>query len=77
MDPYPDPVTGKIKDPFVDIKKDKFILFAPTQKEGGKDLEVTPVFSGVLKKNDANWETSEGVFMDINELKELVKKYKV
>ena len=75
VDPYPDPVTGKIKDPFVDIKKDKFILFAPAQKENGKDLEVTPVFSGVLKKNDANWETSEGVFMDINELKDLVKKY--
>lgn len=75
VDPYPDPVTGKIKDPFVDLKKDKLKLVGEPRKEGVKPMELVPVIAGTLKKDDANWETSEGVFMDINELKAIVNKY--
>lgn len=79
-DPYPD-ASGKIPDPFVDIMKDKLILYAPSNQydsQGnpkGKNLEVKPTVVGVLEKSDQNWEATNSVFMDINELKALVQKY--
>ncbi|MEA5011255.1 MAG: ABC transporter permease [Angelakisella sp.] len=79
-DPYPDQF-GNIPDPFVNLMKDKMILFGQNQRfdnEGkpqGKDLEVRPNFIGILEKNDQNWEATNSVFMDINELKGLVQKY--
>ncbi|MEG1942432.1 MAG: FtsX-like permease family protein [Angelakisella sp.] len=75
VDQNPDPVTGKIKPPFVNLKKDKILLVADPRKEGVKPMELKPVFVGTLKQNDQNWETSEGLFMDINELKAITKKY--
>ena len=80
VDPYPDQY-GRIKDPFVNITKDKLTLTLPTQKYDqngnptGKDIEVKPVVAGVMKQNDASWETTYCVFMDITEMKALNEKY--
>lgn len=80
VDPYPDEY-GRIKDPFVDVTKDKMVLTLPSQKYDqsgnpiGKDIEVKPVVAGVLLKNDASWETTYSVFMDITEMKALNEKY--
>lgn len=80
VDPYPDQY-GRIKDPYVDVTKDKLILYIPSQKTDqngnptGKDLEVKPVIAGVLLKNDANWEATNAAFMDISEMKALEQKY--
>ena len=80
IDPYPD-ASGKIKDPYVDVMKDKMIISIPSQKTDangniiGKDIEVKPVVAGVLLKNDANWEATNAAFMDINEMKALEQKF--
>lgn len=80
VDPYPD-ASGKIKDPYVDVMKDKMIISLPSQKTDangniiGKDIEVKPVVAGVLLRNDANWEATNAAFMDINEMKALEQKY--
>ena len=80
IDPYPD-ASGKIKDPYVDVMKDKMIISIPSQKTDangniiGKDIEVKPVVAGVLLRNDANWEATNAAFMDINEMKALEQKF--
>lgn len=74
VDPYPDQF-GRIKDPFVDVTKDKLVMVLRAQKEGVKDIEIKPVVAGVMKESDSNWESREGIFMDINELKSLHIKY--
>ena len=79
-DPYPD-ASGKIKDPYVDVMKDKMIISLPSQKTDangniiGKDIEVKPVVAGGLLRNDANWEATNAAFMDINEMKALEQKF--
>ncbi|MEG0753177.1 MAG: ABC transporter permease [Angelakisella sp.] len=75
VDPWPDPVTGKVKDPFVDLKKDKLKITLAPQKQDAKALEYVPTIAGIMEKDDTNWESSEGVFMDINELKAMEAKY--
>ena len=80
VDPYPDE-NGRIKDPFVDIMKDKLVLTLPSNKYDGngkpigKDIVLKPTGAGVMLKNDANWEATNYAFMDINEMKGLVEKY--
>lgn len=74
VDPYPDQF-GVIKDPFFDPLKEKLKLTLPAQKENVKDIEIKLVVAGQLKKDDRNWETSEGVFMDLNEYKALLNRY--
>ena len=80
VDPYPDQY-GRIHDPYVDIMKDKLILYLPSQKTDangnpiGKDLEVKPVIAGVLLKDDTSWEATNAAFMDINEMRALEQKY--
>ena len=80
IDPYPD-ASGKIKDPYVDVMKDKMIISIPSQKTDangniiGKDIEVKPVVAGVLLRNDAIWEATNAAFMDINEMKALEQKF--
>lgn len=80
VDPYPDEY-GRIKDPFVNITKDKLTLTLPSQRYDasgnatGKDIEVKPTVAGVMKQNDASWETTYCVFMDITEMKALNEKY--
>ncbi len=79
-DPYPDQY-GRVQDPFVDVMKDKFIMYMPSQKTDssgniiGKDIEVKPTVVGVLAQSNTSYETTNSVFMDINELKALVKKF--
>ena len=80
VDPYPDE-NGRIKDPFVDIMKDKLVLTLPSNKYDGngkpigKDIVLKPTVAGVMLKNDANWEATNYAFMDINEMKGLIEKY--
>ena len=80
VDPYPDQY-GRIKDPFVNITKDKLTLTLPSQrydnngKPTGKDIEVKPTVAGVMQQSDASWETTYCVFMDITEMKALNEKY--
>ncbi|MEG0541039.1 MAG: FtsX-like permease family protein, partial [Angelakisella sp.] len=45
------------------------------QKQDAKALEYVPTIAGIMEKDDTNWESSEGVFMDINELKAMEAKY--
>lgn len=75
VDPYPDE-NGVIKDPFVKMDKDKLTMVMSPQKQEGKDMEIKLNVTGVLKRNDTEWLTSEGVFMEINQLKTLVTKYR-
>ena len=80
VDPYPDE-NGRIKDPFVDIMKDKLVLTLPSNKYDGngkpigKDIVLKPTVAGVMLKNDANWEATNYAFMDINEMKGLIEMY--
>lgn len=74
VDPYPDQY-GNIKEPFLDPGKEKLIAILRPQKEGVKETEFPMNIVGTLKKDDSKWETSEGVFMDLNKMKTLVTKY--
>lgn len=80
VDPYPDEY-GRVKDPYVDIMKEKLTLKMPSQKYDangnptGKDIEIKPVVSGVLMQSDVNYEATNYAFMDITELKALIEKY--
>lgn len=68
---------GNPKPPFVDVMKDKMLIYMTAQKEGVKDLQITPNVVGVLKEDwSKGWETSECVFINLNELKSLVAQYK-
>lgn len=79
-DPYPDE-NGVVQDPFVDLLKDRLILYAETQKYDdngnpiGEDMEIVPKITGVLQQSDQHWEASYSCFMDISELQALEKKY--
>lgn len=79
-EPYPDQ-NGVIPDPFVNIMRDKLILFAPPNqyddqgKPKGKDFEVVPHVAGVLERSDRNWEATNSIFIDIRELQNMVKAY--
>ncbi len=79
-DPYPDQY-GRIKDPFVDVTKDRLYLVLPTQKYDssgnpvGKDITEQLNVAGILAQSDTSYETTYSVFMDINELKSLREKY--
>lgn len=67
---------GNPKKPYVDMAKDKIILYADPSKEGAKALEVTPVVVGTMLEDwNKGWETSECIFIDINELKSLEAQY--
>lgn len=74
VDPYPDQF-GKIKDPFIDPMTEKLVMVLQPRKEEAKPIEATANIVGLLKKDDSKWETSEGVFMDLNKMKTLVTKY--
>ena len=65
VDPYPD-ANGRIKDPFVNVLKDKLVLALPSQKYDSNGNKVG---------KDANWEATNYAFMDINEMKALIEKY--
>ena len=70
---------GNPKKPFVDIMKDKLVLYSESYDNNGnlkKGLEVTPNVTGVMVEDwNKGWETSECILMDINQLKALEQKY--
>ena len=69
IDSWPDE-NGVIKDPFFETNKEKFVLYTPNYEDEKKTFEVAAPVAGIMKRDDANWETSEGIFMDIADLKE-------
>lgn len=72
----PDPVTGEIPDPFVDIWKDDMVLRTMQQEEDGKVISHEIQVVGTIKQDwSKGWETDSGIFMDINDLKVLVEEY--
>ncbi len=73
--PYPDQ-NGEIEPPLFDINREKMLLRTGTQKEGAKALEFKAKVTAVMKENwGKGYETSRGVFMDINDLKKIVADY--
>ena len=70
---------GNPKKPFVDIMKDKLVLYSESYDNNGnlkKGLEITPHVTGVMVEDwNKGWETSECILMDINQLKALEQKY--
>lgn len=73
--PEPD-ATGEIKKPFVDMAREKLILRTDALKDGGKQVEFNPVVVGTLKEDwSKGYETREGIFVNINDLKNLVAQY--
>jgi ABC-type antimicrobial peptide transport system permease subunit len=72
----PDPVTGEIPDPFVDIWKDDMVLRTMEMEEDSKVISHEIRVVGTIKQDwSKGWETEGGIFMDINDLKALVKEY--
>ena len=74
VDPYPD-ATGEIPDPYVDIMEDK-IVFRLDVPEGSRKREYTLNITGVLVEDyQRAYETSRGMFMDIEDMKKLEEEY--
>ncbi len=72
----PDPITGEMPDPFVDVWRDEITLETIMQDEDDSPsrYELSPV--GVLLEDwGKGYETSVGIFMDIDDLKTLIKEY--
>ena len=79
VDRYQTDAMGNPKKPFVDVMKDKLIMYSESYDNNGNSktiLEVTPNITGVMTEDwNKGWETSECIFMDINQLKALEQKY--
>ena len=74
-DPYPD-ITGKITEPFVDLSTSKLILRLDQQNENAKKVEYKPKVTAILKEDWARgYETSRGIFMNIEDLKKMEADY--
>lgn len=75
VDRYQTDAMGNPKKPFVDMMKDKLILYSEIYDNNGnlsKTLEVTPHITGIMVEDwNKGWETSECIFMDINQMKAL------
>ena len=72
----PDPITGEIPDPFVDIWKDDMVLRTIQQEEDSKVVSHEIRVVGTIQQDwSKGWETDSGIFMDINDLKVLVEEY--
>ncbi len=67
---------GNVKDPFVDTAKDEMIIKTDPQEEDGKVREYEINVVGTLIEDYAKaYETSRGVFMDIDDLKRMEEEY--
>lgn len=79
IDRYQTDAMGNPKKPYVDMLKDKLVLYSESYDKNGnlkQVLEVTPTFTGIMVEDwNKGWETSECIFMDINQLKALEQKY--
>lgn len=76
-----DPITGQEKKPFVDMDKDKFILRTdPVQDEDGKDGPVVErevkVVGTLVPDWSKGYETSQGFFASIEQVKKLEEEYR-
>ena len=80
VDRYQTDAMGNPKKPFVDMMKDKLILYSEIYDNNGnlsKTLEVTPHITGIMVEDwNKGWETSECIFMDINQMKALEAQYR-
>lgn len=79
VDRYQTDAMGNPKKPYVDMLKDKLVLYSESYDQNGnlkQALEVTPNITGIMVEDwNKGWETSECIFMDINQLKALEQKY--
>lgn len=72
----PDPVTGELPDPFVDIFKDDMVLRTMETEDNPKVIEHELRVVGTIQTDwSKGWETDSGIFMDIEVLKSLVAEY--
>ena len=76
---YPEPdVNGVVPDPFVNMMRDKITLVVENYSdEKAKPIEITINVVGRLQEDwSRGWETNQGIFMDVNDYKNLIAQYK-
>ena len=72
---FPDE-NGVVKDPFINLYKDKIVLTAKGQEENSKEIEKPMKVVGIVKEDYAKgYETYGGFIMDIEDLLQLEKEY--
>ena len=75
VDAQPDE-NGVVKDPFVDVYKDKLVMETVSYDQDGKTVEKTIKVVGRIKENyNIGYETYGGFIMDMSDLIELEKEY--
>ena len=76
VQPYPDE-KGEIKDPFINPMKEKMTLVTEPYKPNAKEKRYDVNVCGILKEDySKGWQTSQGVFMNIYELKRIEAEYR-
>ena len=76
VQPYPDQ-NGEIKDPFLNPLKEKMTLITEPYKPNAKEKRYDVNVCGILKEDySKGWQTSQGVFMNIYELKRIESEYR-
>lgn len=80
--PEPNPITGELKKPFVDMMNDEMTLktynWDDDEKKDNSATTVTRelVVAGRVKQdNSKGYETARGMYMDINDLKAIEEEY--
>lgn len=77
VDRYATDVNGNPADPFFDISKETLTLRTDKQEENAKQYSVELTVTGVMLEDySKGWYTSEGIIMDINQLKKIEQEYK-
>ena len=75
VDAYPDE-NGVVKDPFVDVYKDKLVMQTYSYEENGKTVEKTIKVIGTVKEDyNVGYETYGGFIMDLEDLVALEEEY--
>ncbi len=75
--PEVDPVTGQVTPPFTDYKRDDWTLKAEPQEEDGPTVEKEITVVGRIKEDySKGYETSQGIYMNIDDMKELEKEWR-
>ncbi len=74
--PEPDPETGELPKPYIDITKEKLTLRTQMNDEKIKPIEKELYVVGTMKEDwSRGYETREGLLVDVQELKSLVTQY--
>lgn len=72
---YPDK-NGNVKKPYVNVSKDKLTIITDKQKDTAKEVQYKVVYAGTLVEDwNKGYETSQGVFMDVRDLKKIASDY--